>query len=322
LQDPENQSLSPSDSNSSTPAQSRSLRPSSLFFNDRGLRAGWRFVLFLVLLRLVLIPVVFGAVRPFRHRLESNVGDISDALLLICILLGTLIMSKLEHRSIFSYGLRDSVARPRFLSGSLAGFASLSVMLLGLRATHHLLFGPRYMGGSQLLVAALLNVLGFLIVALFEENAFRGYALHTLSEGIGFWPAAIVMSLLFAALHVRNPGESKVGIAAVFAFGMMLAFSLWRTGSLLWAIGFHFMWDYSESFLYGVPDSGLVQPEHLLSTRLSGPTWITGGSVGPEGSWFIFVLLAAVALTIHFLYPRRQFLVGNRVIGPSGDRVK
>src|SRR5689334_24766689 len=41
--------------------------------------------------------------------------------------------------------------------------------------------------------------------------------------------------------------------------------------------GFHFMWDYSESFLYGVPDSGLVQPEHLLSTHLSGPTWITGG---------------------------------------------
>jgi len=150
------------------------------------------------------------------------------------------------------------------------------------------------------------------IVALFEENAFRGYLLHTLAEGLGFWPAAVLMSLLFAAVHVQNPGESKAGIVAVFAFGMMLAFSLWRTGSLLWAIGFHFMWDYSESFLYGVPDSGLVQPEHLLSTRLSGPAWITGGSVGPEGSWFIFVLLATVALTIHFLYPRRQFLAGNR----------
>lgn len=307
MQDPENQSLSPSDSNSSTPAQSRSLRPSSLFFNDRGLRAGWRFVLFLVLLRLVLIPVVFGAVRPFRHRLEPSVGDISDALLLACILLGTFIMSKLERRPVLLYGLRDSVALPRFLSGTLTGFASLTLMLLGLRATHHLMFGPRSMGGSQLLVAALLNLLGFLIVALFEENAFRGYALHTLSEGIGFWPAAIVMSLLFAALHVQNPGESKVGIAAVFAFGMMLAFSLWRTGSLLWAIGFHFMWDYSESFLYGVPDSGFVQPEHLLSTRLSGPTWITGGSVGPEGSWFIFVVLAIVTLLIHFAYPHRQF---------------
>jgi len=283
-----------------------------VFFNERGLRAGWRFILFLVIVRLVLAPLVFALAKPFVHSAESRLGDISDVLLLTCILLGTLIMSKLERRSLLSYGLKDSAALPRFLSGTVIGFASLTLMLLALRATHYLLFGPRDMSASQLLVAALLNVLGFVIVALFEENAFRGYLLHTLAEGLGFWPAAVLMSLLFAAMHVQNPGESKVGIVAVFAFGMTLAFSLRRTGSLLWAIGFHFMWDYSESFLYGVPDSGLVQPEHLLSTRLSGPAWITGGSVGPEGSWFIFVLLATVALTIHFLYPRRQFLAGNR----------
>jgi len=317
LQDPENQSLSSNDSNPSSPPESRALRPSSLFFNDRGLRAGWRFVLFLVLLRLVLIPLVFGVIRPLRHRLESSVGDISDALLLACTLLATLIMSKLERRTLLSYGLKDAVALPHLFSGTLTGFTSLSLMLLGLRATHHLTFGPRSVGGSQLLVAALLNLLGFLIVALFEENAFRGCALHTLAEGIGFWPAALLMSILFALVHVQNPGESKVGIAAVFVFGMMLAFSLWRTGSLLWAIGFHFMWDYSESFLYGVPDSGLVQPEHLLSVRLSGPAWITGGTVGPEGSWFIFLVLAVVALAIHLVYPKRKFFLWQ-----SRDRVK
>jgi uncharacterized protein len=307
LQDTENQSLTPDNSDPSTPAESRHFGLNSLFFNARGLRAGWRFILFLVQVRLVLAPLVFAFAKSFLHSVESRLGDISDVLLLICILLGTLVMSKLERRSILSYGLKDSAALPRFLSGTVIGFVSLTLMLLALRATHHLLFGPRQMGASQLLVAVLLNVLGFVAVALFEENAFRGYLLHTLAEGLGFWPAAMVMSLLFAAMHVQNPGESKVGIVAVFAFGMVLAFSLWRTGSLLWAIGFHFMWDYSESFLYGVPDSGLVQPEHLLSTRLSGPTWITGGSVGPEGSWFIFVVLGIITLLIHLAYPNRQF---------------
>ena len=307
MQDTENQSLTPGNSDASSPGKSPHFRPSSLFFNARGLRAGWRFILFVVLVQLVLVPLLFTAVKPFRHRAESRLGDISDVLLLICILLGTLIMSKLEGRSILSYGLKDSAALPSFLSGTVIGFVSLTLLLLALRATHHLLFGSGYMTGSQLLAAAFLNVLGFVIVALFEENAFRGYLLHTLAEGLGFWPAAVLMSLLFAAMHVQNPGESKVGIVAVFAFGMMLAFSLWRTGSLLWAIGFHFMWDYSESFLYGVPDSGLVQPEHLLSTRLSGPAWITGGSVGPEGSWFIFAVLGIITLLIHFGYPKRQF---------------
>jgi len=313
LQDSENQSLVPNDSEVSFGSEPGSSNPNSLFFNERGLRAGWRLLLFIVLLRLVLIPLVFLLARPFRHGLESRVGDISDTLLLICILLGTLFMSKIERRSMFSYGLRDSAARSHFVSGTLVGFASLTLMLLALRATHHLSFGRSEMLGSQLLVVAVLNIIGFLIVALFEESAFRGYALHTLVEGIGFWPAALVMSMLFAWLHIQNPGESKVGITAVFGFGIMLAFSLWRTGSLLWAIGFHFMWDYSESFLYGVPDSGLVQSEHLLSTHLSGPAWITGGSVGPEGSWFIFLVLMAVALSIHFLYPKQQFPFGNRV---------
>ena len=318
MQDTENQSLTPENSDPSTRAESRHFTPGSLFFNARGLRSGWRFILFLVLIRLVLVPLVFALAGSYHHWLESRVGDISDLLLLVCILLGTLIMSKLERRSILSYGLRDSVALPRFLSGTVIGFASLTLMLLVLRAIHHLLFGSGDMSRSKLLTAVLLNILGFAIVALFEENAFRGYLLHTLAEGLGFWPAAVMMSFLFAAMHVQNPGESKVGIVAVFAFGMMLAFSLWRTGSLLWAIGFHFMWDFSESFLYGVPDSGLVQPEHLLSTRLSGPAWITGGSVGPEGSWLIFVVLAAVALVIHLWYPRQRFAFaksGDRAIG-------
>jgi membrane protease YdiL (CAAX protease family) len=92
----------------------------------------------------------------------------------------------------------------------------------------------------------------------------------------------------------------------------MLAFSIWRTGSLLWAIGFHFMWDYSQTFIYGVPDSGFVSPEHLLSAKPVGPAWITGGSVGPEGSWFIFLVLAAIALAIHLAFPRRQFEIGSK----------
>jgi hypothetical protein len=180
-------------------------------------------------------------------------------------------------------------------------------MLLVLHWFHYFDFGPQHMRGLALWRATLANLLAFAAVALFEETAFRGYPLHTLTDGIGFWPAAVLISLLFAYVHTQNPGEAPMGIAAVFAFGMMLAFSLWRTGSLLWAIGFHFMWDFSETFIYGVPDSGFVSPEHLLTAKFSGPAWITGGTVGPEGSVFIFLVLAAVAIVVHFQYSTRRF---------------
>jgi uncharacterized protein len=45
----------------------------------------------------------------------------------------------------------------------------------------------------------------------------------------------------------------------VVLVAMVFCFSLWRTGSLWWAIGFLAAWDWSESFLYIVPGSGLAK---------------------------------------------------------------
>lgn len=304
------------------PEKAATARPSPrrrnhLIFNDYGLRAGWRILIFAILFRIVLLPTIAMATRPIRGQIESVVGNISETLVLICVLLATWIMAWIESRSWLDYGLRDRSAPGRFLSGAGIGFVSLTLMLAVMRAAHDFYFGPQAMHGSALAAAAAMNLLGFLMVALLEENLFRGYAFYTLIDGIGFWPAAVVMSAVFAAAHTNNPGEAKVGIVAVFAFGMMLAFSIWRTGTLLWGIGFHLLWDYSETFIYGVPDSGFVSPEHLLSAKLSGPAWITGGSVGPEGSWFIFLVLALIALAIHLAYPKRRFLLPAREAKPQ-----
>lgn len=306
MEDAENQPLSESETASAPDVGSPSIRfPAARSLKKRWL-VGFKFFAFIILIRLVLIPLVFAAARPLAARGETYLGDVSEALVLACVLIATWIMARFEGRSVFSYGLKDRQILRHFAAGASIGFGSLTLMLLCLFATSHLKFGWSHLSGAVLVNAALINVFGFMIVALFEETAFRGYALFALREAIGFWPGAIAMSLFFAFAHRGNPGEADTGLLAVFAFGMLLAFSLWRTGSLLWAIGFHFMWDYSESFLYGVPDSGLVSPEHLLRANFVGPAWITGGTVGPEGSWFIFLVLAAVALAIHFTYPERR----------------
>lgn len=295
-----------------------------VFFNEHGLRAGWR-LLSWIFACFALDYCLLAIFKPIGRYLPRDLaGHVGELLMIAAILGGTALMARLERRSPFSYGLADRHWPARFSFGALIGWLSLTLMLAGMQLGHHFDFGSEYMHGTALAIASVTNLFSFLVeVTLFEEILFRGYALYTLSDGIGFWPAAVLLSLLFAAAHIQNRGEAKVGIIAVAVFGMMLCFSVWRTGSLLWAIGFHFMWDYSESFLYGVPDSGFVSPEHLLSTKFAGPAWITGGTVGPEGSWFIFVVLAAVAVLIHFMYPTPAFgIVDNRVIGSSGHRVK
>jgi membrane protease YdiL (CAAX protease family) len=111
---------------------------------------------------------------------------------------------------------------------------------------------------------------------------------------MSFWPAAVLLSFAFGAIHGGNPGESKTGLLAAGFIGFFLCLTLRRTGDLWWAVGFHMAWDWGESYLYSVPDSGAMLPGHLLHSSLHGPVWLTGGSVGPEGSYLVFVVIGAL----------------------------
>ena len=127
------------------------------------------------------------------------------------------------------------------------------------------------------------------------------------AKGIGFWPAAISLSLLFGRVHLDNPGEGWVGAAGVVMIGLVFAFTLRRTGNLWLAVGWHASFDFGETFLYSVPNSGIVFEGHLSNASLSqGKAWLTGGTVGPEGSVFSFLTMAILAIAIHFLFPAKN----------------
>ena len=64
-------------------------------------------------------------------------------------------------------------------------------------------------------------------------------------------------------------GEGWVGALSVMLFGIFAAFTLQRTGSLWFAIGFHAATDYAETFIYSVPDSGMLASSHLLNSSLA-----------------------------------------------------
>ena len=94
---------------------------------------------------------------------------------------------------------------------------------------------------------------------------------------------------------------------------MVFCFSLWRTGSLWWAIGFHTSWDWGQTFLYGVADSGLMVQHHLLATHPVGKPILSGGTTGPEGSIFILAVLALIAVIIFLTLPRTHMDVRPRL---------
>jgi CAAX protease family protein len=305
-------SVTPSSSADQVPVPQRSsdsIPLENIFLGKDGLRAGWRLLLFFafVIGTLYLERAVFSGL--FRHvRLQIWLYLTGESELLLAVLVGTAIMSRIEGRNFGVYGLPARLAfKKSFWIGALWGIVSLSVLLLTMRVLGAFHLYGLAVHGARIVKFAAFYGLFFLVVAFFEEFLFRGYVQFTLTQGIGFWPAAALLSVGFGAIHLGNKGEAWIGAAAVVFIGLFWCLTLRRTGTLWFAVGLHAAWDWGETYLYSVPDSGQVMPGHLLKSSFHGASWITGGSVGPEGSVLVFVVIALMWLVFQKVYPQVKY---------------
>ncbi len=231
-----------------------------------------------------------------------------DGIPLLGVLAATILMSRIERRALADYALplREAFGS-RFWQGVLWGLAALSLLLGAIHLCHGFELGNFALSGSRLAEYAVLWGFAFLLVGLFEESVMRGYALFTLTEGIRFWPAAGLLSGIFGAMHLGNGGESWAGALAAALIGLFFCLTVRRTGSLWFAVGMHAAWDYAESFIYSVPDSGVMVTGHLLNSSFHGSAWVTGGSAGPEASVFVFVIIAALFVVFGLTHHEVRF---------------
>jgi uncharacterized protein len=308
-------------SSAPTPPPPPPSQPSALhhaFFNERGLRAGWRLVIFVGmlmafsrLLRWMASLFVGARGRPQPNAvIQPGQQLVGEVFAFLVVLFFTWVMSRLERRRMGTYGLPlQRSAWSSFFAGYLFwGFLPLTLLLLAMRGFGVFFLDGLALRGADILYFALLWGLVFLFVGFFEEYLTRGYSLYTLADGIGFWPAAILLALLFGWLHMGNGGESRIGIIDVCLFAMFAATTLRLTGNLWLAVGAHAGWDWGQSFFYGVNDSGAPAVGHLLSSHVRGPDWLSGGSVGPEGSVLssLFQILMIAAFVTIYRRPQRQ----------------
>jgi membrane protease YdiL (CAAX protease family) len=295
--------------------------PTSIFRGPNGIRAGWRALIFLAVVAglvaavnlAIWLVMHFLLHHPFQVGTASSLTPaaaiLSDGAILVFTGLAALIMSRIEHRKWKQYGLPLRFAfRGDFWVGTLVGFLAISTSLFAIFVFHGFHLTGIAIHGKTILTATAAWTAAFVIVGLGEEFAFRGYLQFTLTTGMGFWPSAIVLSLLFGLAHAANPGETKFGLFSVVCFGMLFCLILRRTGNLWWVVGFHAGWDWGQTFFYGVADSGLPSYQNLFNSSFSGSRWLTGGSVGPEASIFTPLTLLVVAIIFSRFYREHRYL--------------
>jgi uncharacterized protein len=306
---------SPAENQQTPPRKIENLedRVAWAFAGPDGIRAGWRWLIFVgILLACAAVLLVACMAAGFLPRpgapqaamLTAPSMAIQEAISVIAMFIAAVIMSKIEKRPLARYGLPARQAFGRlFWQGVIWGSVSITVTLAVIAALRGMSLSKMTLSGTSVAAYGATWGVVFLLTGFFEEFVFRGYSQFTLTTGMGFWPAAVLLSVLFGAIHLGNTGESWAGALSAALIGFFFCFTLRRTGTIWFAVGLHFAWDYGETFVYGVPDSGIVAPGHLLNSSFHGARWLTGGAVGPEASAVCFGVLVLLFLIFHFAYP-------------------
>jgi membrane protease YdiL (CAAX protease family) len=288
-----------------------------VFYGGEGLRAGWCLARFVAAYMLV-----NGAFFLSYRQVDPAAGRQTDwqpgpflaveGLSLLAALLCVALSARLERRSWSELGLMTERGAPgagggagslatgaaRFCEGILWGLVPVSLLMSAIWACGGWSPGGLAAGGGATARNAVLWAAAFLVSGLGEEMLFRGYSLRTLARGLGFWPAALLLSALFGGAHYfLKPMETWVDGLSTGLFGLFFCWTVRLTGDIWLATGFHFAWNFAALGVFGGPNTGndgKPAAGHLLASSFHGPQWLTGGPMGPEASLFVLPLLGAL----------------------------
>jgi membrane protease YdiL (CAAX protease family) len=153
--------------------------------------------------------------------------------------------------------------------------------------------------------------------AAFEEILFRGIIFRLLEEKTGSIIALFISALIFGALHLVNENSTIFSAVSVAVeAGILLAAAYIYARNLWLPIFLHFGWNFVESGIFGVANSGNEVTTSLFTSKLSGPEFLTGGGFGPENS-IQAVVFGLIAALIFLSVAKRQ----NKFIKVSRKKV-
>lgn len=277
---------------------------------DGKIRAIWRatiyytvgtFAVFRLLDRL--FAFVAQAVRLGPGLTAANVG-FGELRNFFVALICTGAFALYERRRVDSYGLPLNRAFGwQTLEGAIAGLIMAGAVALGMIALGGMQIKGFADGSRALMLSAIAWFAANISVGIAEEFWFRSYLQQTLWKSIGFWPASTVIALIFAAEHYFfKEGENVWDVITLVSLSLLVSYSILRTGTLWFGVGFHVAFDYMQLFVIGTPNGAQFPVGRLLDGRLNGPAWLTGGVLGTEASFLMYPAIALLWFYLWFHY--------------------
>ncbi len=272
------------------------MRATAVFRNTDGqVRSGYWIAVFLSVLAAMLVAAQL-AVPQRQHTLAIG-GQLA------ILVAATVICQRLRRKPLPDVtGQWDWRWLAEFAVGGAVGAALMGVGGFFLFAGGWISFQPS-LAGWAVFGGGFLGMAG---VAATEELLFRGFLFQRLIDGLGAWPAQILIGGLFLLTHLDNPGMTgavKLWAGAnIFFASILFGLCYLRTQSLAMPIGLHLMANTMQGPVLGFGVSGNAEAG-LLAPQLAGaPVWLTGGAFGLEASLpGLACLLIAIGLVYRFI---------------------
>ncbi|WP_294618255.1 CPBP family intramembrane glutamic endopeptidase [uncultured Bacteroides sp.] len=239
----------------------------------------------------VMISIPFAMVLQASGMAETNSMFhfvLSETLLLIGVLLSAWIVWHLRGFSLAELKRSFAMCPKDWLYGALLATVLYAVgfgVSLGLGAIEvtETAFNP---------FSLLTSLLFFLLVAVTEEWALRGFVLERMLQGgvNKFW-ALFLSATLFSLIHIGNPNFNFLSFINILLAGILLGSSYIYTRNLCFPISLHWFWNWIQGPVLGYEVSGNKFCDGLLTLHLPEANLINGGAFGFEGSVLCTVLL-------------------------------
>ncbi|SHH04368.1 hypothetical protein SAMN02745245_00439 [Anaerosphaera aminiphila DSM 21120] len=228
-------------------------------------------------------------------------------------LLGILYCKFIEKRSLFSMGFIKKGILKEYGAGLLIGFIMISIPALIGIATGA--FKITSINREMSVGLFLLFFLGYVFQGMSEEVLLRGYLFVSVSVKNSLSIAILTNSILFSALHFKNPGFTGLAAFNLALFGIFASLYFLKRGSI-WGVGaIHSIWNFAMGNIYGVEVSG-TKSASVLFNSVADPNMalVNGGSFGFEGGLGVtFVLIVAIVLVVLFGdYKKQEYFIKEK----------
>ena len=209
----------------------------------------------------------------------------------------------------FSTKLKGNNIKSAIIGGLSLGFGLNILIALVAIATGAIKM--HYIGLS--IESFILLLIAVLVQSGAEELVTRVFIYQRLRKDFPKWPVIAVLGngLFFMAIHLNNPGISVISKLMIAIVSVMYSLIIYYFDSVWIPIVAHTTWNFTQSIILGLPNSGVVFPISMFKLDAGTNNFAFDSAFGVEGSILALVLHIIVCISLYYFGRKKGALETN-----------